>query len=157
MDAVKSSASRASKSLNNKLKQIDDRADSVVESIELVVKAVEAERQAERTEAIIYAAKLFASPQALAELKTVTDQTNDIGLLRDQIDLIDEALVSLLDSRMAVAEMIGKAKKATQTHVYDENRERVVMERALTYGNHSYAGIFSAIMSKSKSLQKEKG
>lgn len=54
---------------------------------------------------------------------------DDIQELRNRIDKIDKELVALFEERMAVSLEIGKYKRERNLPIYDENRERAVIEK----------------------------
>ena len=53
----------------------------------------------------------------------------DLDQLRDQIDAIDEELVSILNQRAKIVVEIGKLKNADQAPVYAPDREKVVLDK----------------------------
>lgn len=52
---------------------------------------------------------------------------------REQIDRLDAAIVQLLDARAALAERVGRAKRAAGLPVVAPEREEEVLRRVLSY------------------------
>ncbi len=48
---------------------------------------------------------------------------------REEINLIDQKLLTLLNQRLRIALKIGKTKKETGEKIYDSKREQEVLER----------------------------
>ena len=53
----------------------------------------------------------------------------DLNYFRDRLDKIDEELVSLFEERMEISIKIGDYKKKNNVPIFDEDRERIVIER----------------------------
>lgn len=53
----------------------------------------------------------------------------NLETLRASIDLIDDQIIELFESRMALVKDIGNLKKQTKTQVLDTNREAIVLSR----------------------------
>lgn len=58
-----------------------------------------------------------------------------LDYLREQINHLDEELISLISNRMNVAKQIGEIKKTSQVTVLQSSRYNEVMERALKKGD----------------------
>lgn len=54
----------------------------------------------------------------------------EINELREEINKIDDEMLSLFEKRMAVAKKIGEYKKENGLAITDEEREKVVIEKA---------------------------
>jgi chorismate mutase len=65
----------------------------------------------------------------VAEKRDVSDRREAIDEWRRRIDLIDEQLVRLLNSRSACAVEIGRAKRCLGIPIYDAVREARILER----------------------------
>ncbi len=83
----------------------------------------------------------------------------DLSKLRQKIDVIDSALVALLNKRAHVSLEIGKAKVKTGKSVYSPERERQVIERVRSLNKGpmapgAFEAIYREIMSSSLSLEK---
>ena len=55
--------------------------------------------------------------------------SNKLKKMRDEIDVLDRKLLSLLDRRLRIALGIGKVKKEMGKNIYDPKREKEVLER----------------------------
>ncbi len=82
-----------------------------------------------------------------------------IDELRIQINQIDEELLELFKSRMAVSKQIGDAKKEAGLPVFDESREKAVYDRLRKRLNDEsfwpyYKAFIKEIMRLSKEIQK---
>ncbi|MBQ8248576.1 MAG: chorismate mutase, partial [Clostridia bacterium] len=53
----------------------------------------------------------------------------DLSQCRAEIDAIDTELLALLEKRMRVAESVAKYKLANNMKVFDETRERAVLDK----------------------------
>ncbi len=60
---------------------------------------------------------------------------DDLDQLRARIDMLDEALVRLLNARAACALEIGRAKEARGLAVYQPEREQEVLEHVTSINN----------------------
>lgn len=60
---------------------------------------------------------------------------DELDVLRARIDMLDEALVRLLNARAACALEIGRAKEARGLAVYQPEREREVLEHVTSLSN----------------------
>jgi len=90
------------------------------------------------------------------------DSHNDsqVAALRQQIDAIDNAILGLINRRMALALGIGGCKSRTGAPVHDPLRERQVLDRlaAVNPGplsNANLARIFKAIMAAARDVQQQ--
>lgn len=80
---------------------------------------------------------------------------------RKQIDEIDKELVRLFEQRMMLISQIGQIKKANHMPIFDEGRERIVIEKARMLLNHkeyeeAICQLFINLMKISKDVQHEK-
>lgn len=53
----------------------------------------------------------------------------DLNYFRDRLDKIDEQLICLFEERMEISIKIGDYKKKNNVPIFDEDRERIVIER----------------------------
>lgn len=78
---------------------------------------------------------------------------------RKEINLIDEELVSLLERRFNVVLKIGQYKKENNLPIYDESREKKVIENCVSrlenknYSRHIET-VYKHIMDTCKDLEK---
>ncbi len=83
----------------------------------------------------------------------------DLSRCREEIDEIDGELLSLLEKRMRVAESVARYKLANNMKVFDEERERAVLEkigaRAPEDIREKLVGTYDGIMNMSKLHQYE--
>ncbi len=83
----------------------------------------------------------------------------DLSECRKEIDEIDTQLLSLLERRMRVAENVARYKLANNMKVFDETRERAVLdkigERSPEDVRMNLIGTYDAIMNMSKLRQYE--
>ena len=63
-----------------------------------------------------------------------SDFLTKIDYLREQINHLDEELISLISNRMDVAKQIGEIKKQSQVTVLQTSRYNEVLDRAITKG-----------------------
>jgi len=85
-------------------------------------------------------------------------RTADLALLRDAVDDLDEAILRLLERRMALSAHIGEAKRSRGLPVRQPRREQAILQRlADRSGNHLPAAavtdIWKAILSASRARQ----
>ena len=82
----------------------------------------------------------------------------EIKILRDNIDKIDDEIVTLLTKRMAYCKAVGEAKKSVSSPVTDLKREDEILNRLTLNKSQSEAeflkDIYNLIFAYSKSLQK---
>ena len=88
-------------------------------------------------------------------------EKNDIDLneVRNRIDLIDDQLVKLLEERLHIVQEVALFKKRTGKKIFDEMREKEVVEKNLKKVQneelkHYIEIIFKDIMDSSKEYQK---
>ena len=55
--------------------------------------------------------------------------------MREQINHLDEELISLISNRMKVAKEIGEIKKESKITVLQSNRYNEILDRAIKKGN----------------------
>ncbi len=83
----------------------------------------------------------------------------DLSQCRAEIDEIDSQLLSLLEKRIRVAESVAKYKLANNMKVFDETRERAVLdkigERSPSDVREKLVGTYDGIMNMSKLHQYE--
>lgn len=84
---------------------------------------------------------------------------SDLNELRNEIDGIDQRLVELIDRRMEIARLVGKAKESTGAQTYDAGRHHAVIEKAVQRGKghcppEALRTIFREMLSVSLNLQK---
>lgn len=83
---------------------------------------------------------------------------NELSIYRDDIDLIDKELVSLLEKRMEKVSSIGLLKKKHKIEILDKSREEhIINSRVSMLKNKSYdkaiKDIFVTIMKVCKDIQ----
>lgn len=86
----------------------------------------------------------------------------DLSELREEIDRIDTEVVRLLSERAAKALLAGDEKKKDGLPVFDEDRERIVLEKvsALNCGplnDETVREIYQLLMNSCTELQKSAG
>jgi chorismate mutase len=86
----------------------------------------------------------------------------DIEALRKRIDVIDEQLLRLLNSRSACAVEIGKVKRALGLPVYSPEREAWILERVTRENpgpldSASVRRVFERIIDESRRLERLAG
>lgn len=59
----------------------------------------------------------------------MSDLDDDLSAIRNQLDQIDEQLITLINQRAGLAMRIGEKKAAAGQHVYAPDRERQVLDR----------------------------
>ena len=79
--------------------------------------------------------------------------------LREEIDKIDEKIITLLKSRMDVSKKVGELKAALHIPVEDKGREDEIIQRLGELANghlkaESLIRIFTAVFKSSKQIQK---
>jgi monofunctional chorismate mutase len=82
----------------------------------------------------------------------------DLESARKEINKIDKDIVHLLEKRFNVVMEIGKYKKENNLPIYDEEREKLVINNCLSYlENKNYSDsieeIYKQIMDSSKLLE----
>ena len=76
--------------------------------------------------------------------------------IREEIDRIDQELVTLFKKRMDCAKQVGEYKKTNGLSVLNEAREKEILDSAETAGGeygHAARLLFSSIMELSRALQ----
>jgi monofunctional chorismate mutase len=53
----------------------------------------------------------------------------NLNELRNEIDDIDQQMMELFKKRMAVAKQIGKVKRAMGLPIFDQTREKILLEK----------------------------
>ena len=79
--------------------------------------------------------------------------------LRQQIDDLDEEIISLLIKRMGISKEVGKLKEELDMPVEDKNRENEIINRltkqtGLNLSEGQLIRIFTAVFKSSKQVQK---
>ena len=79
--------------------------------------------------------------------------------LREEIDKIDEEIITLLKSRMDVSKKVGELKAALHIPVEDKGREDEIIQRLGELANghlkeEQLIRIFTAVFKSSKQVQK---
>lgn len=82
----------------------------------------------------------------------------DLNNARIEINKIDKEIVQLLEKRFNVVMEIGKYKKENNLPIYDEKREKIVINNCISYlENKNYSkfieDVFKQIMDSSKLLE----
>lgn len=75
--------------------------------------------------------------------------------LRNNIDEIDEKIISLLESRFTTSENIGKIKKEQELPVLDNKREDEIFKKIKDKNfEREITNIYKCILEESKKVQK---
>ncbi len=79
--------------------------------------------------------------------------------LRQQIDEIDENILSLLKERMEISAQVGELKSELDVPIEDSNREKMIIERLTqhaegTLTEEQLIRIFTLVFKSSKQVQK---
>lgn len=79
--------------------------------------------------------------------------------LREQIDLLDDNLLEILESRMQIVRQIGEQKAQTSAPIYRPEREKAILSRlcgknAKLLNNAAICAIFQEIFAISRNLEK---
>jgi len=79
--------------------------------------------------------------------------------LRQQIDKLDEEIISLLKKRMGVSREVGKLKERLDIPVEDKTRENEIIDRLTKQAGRNLSEeqlirIFTAVFKSSKQVQK---
>ena len=84
----------------------------------------------------------------------------DLNQLRNEINAIDDEILTLFLRRMEVAGQVADYKRANGLPIYQPDREQAILEsvtaRAGTLSGHARV-LFSTLMDLSKKYQAEKG
>ncbi|MBC8214406.1 MAG: chorismate mutase [Candidatus Marinimicrobia bacterium] len=81
-----------------------------------------------------------------------------ILILRQDIDNIDEKILSLLKERMKISRKVGELKSKLDVPIEDSNREKTIIERLThhakgTLSEEQLIRIFTAVFKSSKQVQ----
>lgn len=92
---------------------------------------------------------------------TIPEAQATLARLRTRIDGIDRDILALLNRRAAIAKEIGAVKHAAGLAVYEEGRERQVVDNMVAANSgplpdDAVERIFSGIMIEMRNLQKPK-
>ena len=86
------------------------------------------------------------------------DDEKALLFIREEIDSIDQELISLLESRLNLSLQIGKLKKKMDKDLYDEEREAEILKKIdelpPIYPKEDLKAIFMQIMKTSLNQQK---
>ncbi|HAP19737.1 MAG TPA: prephenate dehydratase [Lachnospiraceae bacterium] len=82
----------------------------------------------------------------------------DLVKLRDEIDTIDDQIVSLFEQRMAVAENVAAFKRSVGKPVLDKEREKIKIQKVTektsnAFNRQAVESLFGQIMAVSRMLQ----
>ena len=82
----------------------------------------------------------------------------DLVKLRDEIDAIDDQIVSLFEKRMAVAENVAAFKRSVGKPVLDKEREKIKIQKVTektsnAFNRQAVESLFGQIMAVSRMLQ----
>ncbi len=85
-------------------------------------------------------------------------RTRDLGLLRDAVDDMDEAILGLIDRRMALTARIGDEKRSRGLPVWQPGREEAILQRLADRGGSHLSpaavnDIWAAILAASRTRQ----
>lgn len=83
----------------------------------------------------------------------------NLETLRSKIDAIDDQIIALFESRMALVKDIGNFKKQSQINVLDTDREAIVLSRVKAQLQDKHLEpymieLFETLMRVSKEYQK---
>lgn len=83
----------------------------------------------------------------------------DLNIARTEINNIDKEIVHLLEKRFNIVMEIGQYKKENNIPIYDEEREKKVVQNCISYlESNDYSrcieDIYKQIMDSSKELEK---
>ena len=92
---------------------------------------------------------------------TPEETASGLERCREQIDVLDRQIASLLNERAKVVEVIGGLKQGAQMRVYEPKREDQVFANisSANHGpltNHSVRGIFERIIDEMRSIQRQR-
>ncbi len=81
--------------------------------------------------------------------------------IREKIDSIDSQLLELLNQRASHALEIGHKKRAMNKPIYDESREKKILEKITSHNkgplsNSSIEKIFKLLIAETRNLEEEK-
>lgn len=79
-----------------------------------------------------------------------------IDNLRQQIDILDESIMKLLNTRFDVTTEIGKIKSINNINITNQNREDFILHKSSKYSHFpSIIEVYNTIFIESKKLQKK--
>ncbi len=81
------------------------------------------------------------------------------SFLREEIDVIDDKITTLLINRFALARQIGEIKRAEGHAIKDEKREREVLNKVSSFAvsegeKEALTAIYTCILSECSNMQK---
>lgn len=107
--------------------------------------------------------KRWKTSQTCATLDVMSNENSEktgeqLQTLRCEIDDVDSQIATLLSRRHQIVIEIGKLKHATGVQVYDDARERFVLERVAAKGHDAKGAkfirdIYEHIMAGSRAVQ----
>jgi chorismate mutase len=81
---------------------------------------------------------------------------NQINKLREEIDKIDDQIMSLLEERYNKTLEIGNLKQLHKTPVLDTNREKTILNKISKYSHFpQIESVYITIMEESRKAQKK--
>jgi chorismate mutase/prephenate dehydratase len=88
-------------------------------------------------------------------------ENQTLATLRKEIDEVDRQIVQLFEARMEIAGKIADAKSGIGKAVFDEERERVVLEKNSDRLQHQewreeLQSVFQEMMKQSRAIQKRR-
>ncbi|PAT02654.1 hypothetical protein CI105_01465 [Candidatus Izimaplasma bacterium ZiA1] len=79
-----------------------------------------------------------------------------IDNLRQQIDILDDSIMKLLNTRFDVTTEIGKIKSINNINIINQNREDFILNKSSKYSHFpSIIKVYNTIFIESKKLQKK--
>jgi monofunctional chorismate mutase len=80
----------------------------------------------------------------------------NLNKLREEIDQIDDQIMSLLEKRYNITNEIGKIKQLQKTTVLDINREKYIFDKTSKYSHlPQIESVYKTIMEESRKAQKK--
>ena len=81
---------------------------------------------------------------------------DNIKKLRNEIDVLDNKIMELLETRFLIAKQIGVVKTQEKIDILDTNREETILLKTTKY-SHSpqIKNIYKTIMTESKNIQRK--
>ena len=91
--------------------------------------------------------------------KQTGDLNTSIGVLRQDIDEIDEKIMELVNQRLSLAKQIGDFKKQGGIQITDSEREKEIINRLLEknkgpMSDNGLRNIFGAIITEGRNVQR---
>lgn len=81
---------------------------------------------------------------------------DQIKKLRNEIDILDNKIMELLDTRYKISKQIGEVKATQNIQVLDSNREDLILSKTTKFSHSPQIyNIYKTIMKESKSLQRK--